>query len=296
MVGILAEDLCNNNRYAKVHEAKMSEAEGRGWKNIGRSFEDLKPSKHYSGVTPIGKLSRPETVELQNAKKLGFTDRDIRTMAGMEAGSSRNLKGFFITREKVFESGWIDWTFENTKSGERYFIEAAVSDFRATGPENIKMPGPTEYEKAGAIPGLESRFTGGGIIRFYVTSNGIDPGLRKTAMDAHRIFYAASLHWKESFYRHVLGTWESVRSPTPSFRTGTDKDFDPVTHIDARVNVPSDPRSRQPKYYELRVFTAHPVATAHEFGLAGTDTGLAPMTVPTMRGLGEPGWRFKEYR
>jgi hypothetical protein len=292
MVGRLAEDMCNRNRYAQKHKAKMAEAEAKGWKNLGLSFDNLRPSKAYQGVDKMGHLTRPETAELVNAKSIGLTDANIRQIARLGTHQTQKIGGFLVTREKMFDQGWIDFTFQKMQTGEKYFIEAAVSDFRSLKASDVKLKmTETTY---GAIPGLNARLAGGALIRFYAT-NHITPGLTKTAENAHQLFYTGAMHWKEAFYRHVRTTFRTVSSPTPKFRTETAKDFDPVLNIDARVNVPRNPRSMQPKYYELRIFTAHPVATSHEYGLAGTSTGITKMTVPTIRGLGEPSWRFREY-
>lgn len=296
VIAKLAEDMCNRGRYKATHKAKMAEAEARGWKNIGRSFEDLEPSSFYRRSQTMGSLNRPESAELVKAKDIGLSDREIRTIASFRVHQTARIGKYSVTREDVIDSGWIDFTFKDTKTGEKFFIEAAVSDFRGVSPKDVKF---TKTEaKFGAIPGVYGRIRGGWLIQFYAQQN-MDPELREVAETAHRLFWQGAANWRESFYRNVQVTFQGVRSPRPAFKTGTAKTFDPIRHIDARINVPRSATRRSggtPKFYELRIFTAHPVATSHEFGLAGTGTGMAPMTVATMTGLGEPSWRSKQLR
>jgi len=293
----LAEHHCNNNAYATIHEAKMGEADRKGWENLGLSFSQLKSNKDYSKATILGGLTRPESTEILKSKKLGFSNSQIKAFAKMGTHQKEIFKAggieYLVTREDVLKTGWIDWSFKNMATGEKHYIEAAVSDFRSVQPKNVGI-GSSPYKGTGGVPGLSSRLTGGGLIRFYATQS-IYPGLKVTATEAHGLFYRGALIWKEAFERYVVGTFASVTAGSPKFKTGTAKSFDPRLNIDTRVNVPRQATSSEHKFYELRVWTAHPVATSWEFGLSGTRSGIVSTTVPTMTGLGEPSWRTRRF-
>lgn len=292
--------------YLAKHQAKMGWADSQGWENVGPSFDDARPATDYPQVSRTG-TTLDSRIEYWNPREslpthpdFKWTEREIKIAERIPKGKATRIGDFMVTREYKIPSGLkLDWQYRGvagTAAGKTFYIESMDPTVKFDmGAEDIRLKRAEGLMATGQVTG---RLKGGSLLYLHATNN-ITPACHAGAVQGHNAFVASSEKWKASFRKHIVITFQATKSPVSRFKTGTAKPFDPLVHIDPYINVPGQPKihgSGTSQIYSYSVYTMHPAATAHEFGLKGARLGgLEKQIFPKMRGLGTPSWRTKEF-
>jgi hypothetical protein len=178
-------------------------------------------------------------------------------------------------------------------------VEAGVSDFRMSdNPAHFRL-NRTGGDFGGGSPRMAMYLRGTSMIRFYAEEQ-ISAGLTVAANEAWALWVQVAEAFKAEYLATADAYFHGDNPGRSKWRTSSDKDFDPYTQIRVSANVPPSPEMAEEQFYYISVYTAHPVATAHNWGLLGAAGGAQSVSMDEMESFRErfgpePSWRYKEY-